>query len=130
MRWLRVDEHGFDYCYLLPDPGETDRTIVAAVAAASFNTAWPEGYGWEQWDPTGDVALDNVRRLLPDIFKRARPRTTSEVLSMGAGSPWPPALRSDRFDARYDLPVSVRHEVDSHSRPLVEHGHLAGIVGP
>jgi hypothetical protein len=56
MRWLRVDEHGFDYCYLLPDPGETDRTIVAAVAAASFNTAWPEGYGWEQWDPTGDVA--------------------------------------------------------------------------
>ena len=49
MRWRRVTAPGLDVCYLLPEPGETDRLLVAAVAAASFNSAWPEGSGWERW---------------------------------------------------------------------------------
>jgi hypothetical protein len=74
MKWLRVNQHGFDYCYLLPERGETDRRIVAAVAAASFNSAWPEGYGWEQWDPTEDVTVENVRRVIPEVFRRTSSR--------------------------------------------------------
>ncbi len=50
-------------------PGETDRQVVAAVAAASFNSAWPEGYGWELWDPTVEVGVDNVRDVLPEVFR-------------------------------------------------------------
>ena len=82
MKWRRVDEHGFDYCYLFPDPGETDRQVVAAVAAASFNSAWPEGYGWEQWDPTVEVGVDDVRDALPEAFGRRRFREKDEALGM------------------------------------------------
>jgi hypothetical protein len=64
-----------DYCYLLPDGRETERRIVDAVATASFNSAWPEGYGWEQWDPTDEVTLANVRRVMPNVFRRMPPRT-------------------------------------------------------
>jgi hypothetical protein len=39
MRWRHVDEHGFEYCYILPDARETNRQVVAAVAAANFNPA-------------------------------------------------------------------------------------------
>ena len=35
MKWLSVDEHGFDYCYLLPESGESERMVAAAAAAAS-----------------------------------------------------------------------------------------------
>jgi len=69
MRWRHADEHGFEYCYLFPDPGETDSQVVAAVAAASFNSAWPEGYGWELWDPTVEVGVDDVRDVLPAVFR-------------------------------------------------------------
>jgi hypothetical protein len=86
MKWLRVNEYGFDYRYLLSEPGETNRMIVAAVATASFNSAWPEGYGWEQWDPTQEVTVANVRRILPEVFRRmrvrARPGPADEVLCM------------------------------------------------
>lgn len=82
MKWLRVDEHGFDYCYLLPEPGVSEPMVVAAVAAASFNLAWPEGYGWEQWDPTVDVTIDNVRTVSPEIFRRRRVGRKDEVLAM------------------------------------------------
>ncbi len=82
MKWQRVNDHGFDYCYLLPERGETDRLIVSAVAAASFNSAWPEGYGWEQWDPTVDVTMDNIRTVFPEIFRRRRIGGSEEILSM------------------------------------------------
>ena len=82
MKWLRVDEHGFDYCHLLPEPGVSARMIVAAVAAASFNSAWPEGYGWEEWDPMVDVTMDNVRTIFPGIFRRRRMGQKDEVLAM------------------------------------------------
>ena len=82
MKWRRVDEHGFDYCYLLPDPGETDRQVVAAVAAASFNSAWPEGDGGEQWAPTVEVEVDDVRDAVPEVFGRRRFREKDEVLGM------------------------------------------------
>jgi len=82
MRWRHVDEHGFEYCYLFPDPGETDSQVVAAVAAASFNSAWPDGYGWELWDPTVEVGVDNVRDVLPEVFRRSRFREKDEVVGM------------------------------------------------
>jgi hypothetical protein len=43
MRWWHVDEHGFEYCYLLPDPGETDSQVVAAVAAAKLQFGLARG---------------------------------------------------------------------------------------
>lgn len=82
MKWIRVTEHGSDACHLLPDPGETDRMIVAAVAAASFNSAWPEGYGWEQWDPLQEATLANARTALSGVFRDARQGRRDEVLSM------------------------------------------------
>src|SRR5688572_7172219 len=82
MRWLRVEEHGDQRCYIVPDPGENDRMIVAAIAAASFNSAWPEGYGWEQWDPTVEVTVDTVRALLPEVFARRPFRPRAEILAM------------------------------------------------
>ena len=82
MKWRRTDDHGFDYCYLFPDPGETDRAVVAAVAAASFNSAWPEGYGWEQWDPTLEVGVHDVRDMLAEVFRRRRFREKDQVLGM------------------------------------------------
>ena len=82
MKWRRVDDHGSDYCYLFPDPGETDRHVVAAVAAASFNSAWPEGYGWEQWDPTVEVGVHDVRDALPEVFGRRRLWDKDQVLGM------------------------------------------------
>jgi hypothetical protein len=86
MKWVRVNEHGVDVCYLRPDDGETERVIVAAVAAASFNSAWPEGYGWEQWDPTDEVTIADVRKKMPDVFKSARrragPGRDDELLAM------------------------------------------------
>ncbi len=41
MRWFRVNEHGFDYGYLLSERGETDRAIVAAVAACTLPQTLP-----------------------------------------------------------------------------------------
>jgi hypothetical protein len=70
MRWLRVKELGSEYCYLVPDEGQTDRMVLCAIAAASFNSAWPEGYGWEQWDLTVEATVENARTLMPKVFRR------------------------------------------------------------
>ncbi|MBI3104435.1 MAG: hypothetical protein HYY95_02430 [Candidatus Rokubacteria bacterium] len=43
-----MDGANIAYCYLLPGSGERERMVAAAVAAASCNSAWPEGYAWEQ----------------------------------------------------------------------------------
>lgn len=82
MRWIRAHRHEAAACYLFPDPGETDRMILAAVAAASFNMAWPEGYGWEQWDPTQEVSVESARTALPGVFRRGRPGRGDDLLSM------------------------------------------------
>jgi hypothetical protein len=81
MKWLRVEADGFARCYLLPEADETDALLLAAVAVTSFNSAWPEGYGWEQWDPTDEVRLDNVRRVMPGAFRRGAGET-GRVLMM------------------------------------------------
>jgi hypothetical protein len=86
MKWLRVDEPGCEVCYLFPERGETEARMVAAVAAASFNSAWPEGYGWELYDPLLEARLDNVDILVPEAFARTRsglrPRSRRDVLAL------------------------------------------------
>jgi hypothetical protein len=111
MKWLRVNRQGWDYRYLVPDRGETARQIVEAVATASFNSAWPEGYGWEQWEPTAEVTLEDVRRVIPDVFRRMPPR--------GLAGPPRDVLRMDYVGGRRCKTHIVRETRGEHQGALM-----------